>query len=266
MPSPDYRDQLKDEYLSRSRGRPQYSLRAFARDIGISASRVSELFQKKNHLSTRLAFQIAEKLSLNAKESERFCNMVAARSARNLKQRKTAQRALRGERLADLPMRLTDSDFSPLSDWFYLVLIELASQNQLTKNYSKFAKILGLSELQVRLACEKLLAAKFLSEDGKNLRATHRQLFAGDQGPSAVIRKFHEQFLEVARMKLNSLPFTEKDFNVRYLSLTDKQFEQLKVKIRAWLDEMLEEGGKNPADTEIYAIGLQSFKLTNSSQ
>ena len=57
-----YRDVLKEMLGTRVASNPNYSLRAFARDLGISASTLSHVLSLRKGLSTKSATQVAKKM------------------------------------------------------------------------------------------------------------------------------------------------------------------------------------------------------------
>jgi uncharacterized protein (TIGR02147 family) len=242
-------------------------MRAFARDLGLAPSRLCELFQKRSHLSPRNARRICEKLSLNHGEQEYFCKMVEASASRSPTLRKEAKKLIRRIQGEKRPRHLTDGEFSPISEWYHLVLIELAVQGKLTTDHAKTAKSMNLTELQVRLGVEKLIENGFLMQDGKSFRSNEIGLFAGDEGASASVRRFHEQIMSLAKEKLSLLSMKERDFNLRYVSLSEKQYQLLMKKIRVFLDEILEEGGREAEkQNDVYALAVQLFKVTKTTE
>ena len=69
---------------------PQYSLRAFARDLEISASRLSAVLRGKQGLSEASATRLASKLGMEALTAQRFILMVLAADSRSKKRRSEA--------------------------------------------------------------------------------------------------------------------------------------------------------------------------------
>jgi hypothetical protein len=65
-----YRDLLKRELESRCGRNPRYSLRAFAKDLGLSAPRLSHVLNGRFGLSRAAAEAIADKLGLVGVEAE----------------------------------------------------------------------------------------------------------------------------------------------------------------------------------------------------
>jgi hypothetical protein len=78
------------------------------------------------------------------------------------------------------------------------------------------------------------------------------------------VREFHIQILEQAKDRLLRAPPATRDFNARYVSITPVQYEKLKVKIRHLLDEALEEGGREAENSQVYALTVQLFPLTQN--
>ena len=72
MDSYDYRTTLKNEFELRRGRNAFYSLRAFARDLGLSPARLSEVLASKKGISSEAAESIASKLSLDRDEKELF--------------------------------------------------------------------------------------------------------------------------------------------------------------------------------------------------
>jgi len=79
-------DWIKREYEMRRAKNPSFSIRSFARFIGLPPGRVSELLSNKRHLTPAIVARIAERLSLSAAEAE-----VAVVRARNEKKTRKSQ-------------------------------------------------------------------------------------------------------------------------------------------------------------------------------
>lgn len=62
---------LKSEFDSRRKRNQSYSLRAFARDIGISASTLSRIMNSKYILNAKLIYQILDRLQITKEVKDR---------------------------------------------------------------------------------------------------------------------------------------------------------------------------------------------------
>src|SRR5947207_7819225 len=85
---------LNREYLSRRRKNPAYSLRAYARDLGVQPSKLSEALKGTKGFSPKLAGQIADRLNLTMDERVLFVTLVTARHARSKRAKDEAQAKL----------------------------------------------------------------------------------------------------------------------------------------------------------------------------
>jgi plasmid maintenance system antidote protein VapI len=67
---------LKKKLLARQQKNPHYSLRAFARDIGLHPSSLSAVLKEKRNLPIDFCEQIVEKLDLSKKQKIEFIESV----------------------------------------------------------------------------------------------------------------------------------------------------------------------------------------------
>tara|TARA_B100001094_G_scaffold330139_1_gene394637 strand:- start:1838 stop:2185 length:348 start_codon:yes stop_codon:yes gene_type:complete len=86
----DYRVQLRRELNRRRYANPYYSLRAFARDLKIAPSRLSEIFNHKQGLSRKAALKITDLLGIIGETREYFLDSVTAQHARSKTDRNSA--------------------------------------------------------------------------------------------------------------------------------------------------------------------------------
>ena len=90
----DYRELIKAEFHRRRISDPFYSLRTFAKDLGLSPIYVSYLLRFKRGLSKHNALPVAHAMGLNGSVARRFCLLVNAQSARTAAQRNVAKQGL----------------------------------------------------------------------------------------------------------------------------------------------------------------------------
>lgn len=71
-----YRSLLKEAFSKRCASRPQYSLRAFARDVQLSPSFLSRIFNGKRELTTARAEVVAGLLGWEGEQKDLFVKLV----------------------------------------------------------------------------------------------------------------------------------------------------------------------------------------------
>lgn len=87
----DYRIILRQEMQKRLERNPSYSLRAFARDLGILPNRLISVLNRKYGISPKAALYLAEKLGFDQKQTELFCDLVRIEHARSRRERESAR-------------------------------------------------------------------------------------------------------------------------------------------------------------------------------
>lgn len=83
MSNKTYLNLLINEFNTRKNQNPSYSLRAFARDLDMSAPRLSQVLNKKQGLSVEAAKEVAQKLKCSELEKIWFCNSVGVLHSRS---------------------------------------------------------------------------------------------------------------------------------------------------------------------------------------
>ena len=91
----DYREIIKAEFLRRRAKDPFYSLRSFAKDLGLFPSHLSDVLKSKRGLSKNNAFDIASALGLKTFAAQKFRFMVSAQSGRSKIERTLAKQGLK---------------------------------------------------------------------------------------------------------------------------------------------------------------------------
>lgn len=90
-----YHELLLEKFEQKKKSNPAYSLRAFARYLEISVSKLSQILNRKQGLSLKSAEAISLKLNLNTEEKEWFCDSVGALHSRSQKEKKFYQEKLK---------------------------------------------------------------------------------------------------------------------------------------------------------------------------
>jgi plasmid maintenance system antidote protein VapI len=93
---------LQEAFERRIAKNSRYSLRAFARSLGISPSRLCEILKGKQGLSVAWAEKIATRLKFEKEKKRQFCDLVEAEHSRSEARRRLAKQRLeaRSERCA----------------------------------------------------------------------------------------------------------------------------------------------------------------------
>jgi DNA-binding Lrp family transcriptional regulator len=139
----DYRTQLKTQLARRREVNPRYSLRAFAKKLGLSPSKLSEILAKKRNLGAVRAGELVDRLGLVGRDREAFLLSVALDAAQGPEKQKLKRR------LTELAEAGEPAKTKQRNAWYFGAVAALDAAGH---DASRFAVSLGLTPLQIENA------------------------------------------------------------------------------------------------------------------
>jgi uncharacterized protein (TIGR02147 family) len=256
---------LTGQLEQRLQRNPRYSLRAFARDLGLSPAMLSQVLAGTKGLSATAASRIARSLGLNEDESRRWVTLVESRHARSRVVRAAARKTLKTLESSYTPL---DGDaFRVIADWHHLAILSLLETEGSRDDEAWIARRLGITVLEVRESLKRLKRLEMIESRGGKLKPTG-VFFANPAGiPSRSVRSFHSQMLRKAEAALELQATDERDFSTLVLAVDGERLEEAKAAIREFRDAFEARFcGAASAKREVYALGIQYFRITNPSR
>jgi uncharacterized protein (TIGR02147 family) len=256
----DYRSILRAEFERRARQNARYSLRAFARQIGLPSTRLSDVLLHKQGLSKKTAYLIAKKLGYSARESEFFALLVEAESGRSRLARETARKQLR-EFQEDAPLQVGLDAFRVVADWHHFAILELMSDPTFVFTSKSIAARLGIHTTEVELAITRLKTAGLVKDvHGKPTRQADF-VATPSEIPSAAIKSYHEQILKKSIQALHLQAVSNRDFSSINLRISETQLDEAKNLICKFRRDFMRLLEKAPARNKLYNLSIQFFSL-----
>jgi len=263
LPS-DYRDTLRHAMETRCQRNPSYSLRAFARDLGLAPSRLHDVLQGRYGLSREAAAKIAKNLGLHKEEAERFCDQVESQHARGKRIRQAAAERLSAKAPAYQPLTL--DGFQVISDWYHFAILELTLTEGFQSNAAWIAKELDLSPHVATAAIDRLKRLDLLLEDKEgNLKAADTFTASPGGVPSDAIKKFHRQILEKAITAIDCQALEERDFSSMILAVDSSRVEEARLELKNFRRAFDAKFGASENKTTVYCLSTQLFRLQTKS-
>ncbi|MEK6555873.1 MAG: TIGR02147 family protein, partial [Bdellovibrionota bacterium] len=90
----DFRHFIKQVYSQRCEKNPKYSMRSFAKDLGLSPQMLNSIFNRGSGLSRSRALEVAKNLNLSESDEELFLTLIEASHQRSSMGRKAAREKL----------------------------------------------------------------------------------------------------------------------------------------------------------------------------
>ena len=241
------RDLLRNELAKRKSNNSYYSLRAFARDLELGSTSLSDLLAGKRSLSKRNIDRVVEKLHLTPIQKD---EMLSSGKEERKKSKGEIER-----------LQLEEDVFRLISDWYYLAILNLAKiKNQLSK-VDLIARRLGISEIEVESALITLQRLKLLRIKRGKLERTSLPLTTSRDIPSSAIRKHHKENLKLAEISLENDSLERREFTSITCTADPVQMKKAKdylMRAKRRVVKILEGG----VPSEVYTLSFQLFPLT----
>lgn len=235
---------LAAEYARRRKRRRSYSLRAFARQLGLQSGPLSELLRGKRPLTGALAERLADALNFDPEARERW--VLAARG--------TANAPVSTPRS---PRPLDDERFALIADWYHYGILSLLETASWRDSYRWIAEQLGIAEAEAKEAMQRLHRLGLVARRRGRWIATGNFTSTHDV-PSAALRKHHRQLLAQAVDALDTVSVDERDVTSMTLAIDPRRLPEAKRRIKAFRRELAAflEGGDA---TAVYQLCIQLF-------
>ncbi len=260
----DYRQILKLELEKRCQKNPRYSLRAFARALGLSSARISEILNSKSGLSGEKARQIADVLGFSEDERDYFSNLVESIHARSEIKRELALARL-GKYQHRRYQSLEMSHFEVLSNWYHLAILQLLEVKGCKSEPRWIARELGIQEIEAKLALERLEGLGYIKRERGRYVASSTLVSISSSVPSEAIRNFHRQVLKKALDCVDLQSIEQRELGATILSVNRADLPLLRQMMREFRKNVTFEASKNISKDSVYCLSTQLFELTPST-
>jgi len=258
---------LKSELQRRITRNSSYSLRAFARDIDLSPSRLSEVLSGRHGISRSSTRNICHKLSLANGQTEYWCDFVDAEFSRCSKQRELARKRLERAKTEPAVYEFSGDDFKLIADWYHLAILELLRLDGITAGLEWLATKLNLSVECVFEALGRLERLKLIeaTEDGHWQLCVARSSVNDRVNPDAM-RQFHEQILNKAVTAISDFKSHERFLQATITAVSAQGYKEIVEALREFQSKVLEITKKYQGQDRVIAVATQAFPLCKDSQ
>ncbi len=241
---------LRGLYLERRAKNPNYSTRAFARDLGISQTLLSLIMSGKRSLSAKIALQISASLGLSNQE----------------------QGALLGEQLTSgqRSTHFVDYDsecFRTLSQWYHLAILDLTLTRGFKSDRLWIARRLGITPIEAADAIERLIQLGFLVLEKGKIRKSRDHIYFTPRQADTAIANHHKQMIGKALAQLDdrsATAFDSRSITSMTFTTSASQIDEANQRIKKFQEELVAFLEKKTVGEEVYQLNVQLFPLTKS--
>lgn len=238
---------LKDEFQKRCSKNQNYSLRAFARGIGVHPAHLSPILRNKRPITLKTGRKIIENLSFTNEEKKKLY-LELIHPLQHLKSNSLDIKTL------------SNKEFNLIQGFEHFAILELMKLNLFKPNVNWISAQLKISTGTTLNAINKLKELGYIKVEGQRWIRTNKYLKTSDGMPSSNIRESHKRYLLKAITSLQNDPIERREFNALTLAISKKDLSTIKFKIRNFIKELYDEHSKNALD-DVYQLNIQFFPL-----
>lgn len=240
----NYREELKNSLLERRSKNTSYSLRAYARDLGVSSTALSDVLAGKRNFSDKNAQRIAERLSFSPEQSRQMFQEIKNNKVNSL------------ERVEIL--RIAEDEFNLISNWYYIAILTLSQQEHIYANAEDIGDRLGVSSGEASEAIRTLERLGLISVKENKLVRTSLSLRTTTDVPSYAIRNYHKENLDVAKFHLDNTEISLREISSMNLNIDPQKINIAKKMINDFKEKFTQEMEKT-SPKEVYTLAMHFF-------
>ena len=243
-----FRYWLQSRFADRCQKNSRYSLRAFAKNLEMDPSSVSQILSGKRVPSTGAVLKLCEKLSATPKDLK-ILGMLATP--------------------ADQPdgfFTLAEDTFAVMADWYHFAILELTFTARCKADPAWIARELDLSLPETKLAIDRLIRLGLMAKNKGRLVKTQESITNHDGIQSSAARKsLQKQVLAKALNAIEDTPQAEKDISSMTMAIDPKNLDRARDMIKRFrreLCDVLEQG--NPS--RVFNLGIQLYPISKGAE
>ncbi len=258
---------IRDAWIERKTRNSGYSVRAFARDLGVSQTLLSLVLSGKRPVTLELAARIAAVLKFSPEKSEIFLRTTAQDHPKQLISYRKLSTLMGGSIDLEIPeIRNLDIErYKLLSHWYQLAILDYLTLLDADRSASKIAQAFGVTEIEVRDTLDRLEILGLAKQDLKQgwIKAEKHVRFPTKKTNTA-LREFHKQMIQKAQETLSDTSqaaFEKRSVTGMTFGIDSSRISEATQLIQEFQEKLaaLLCGGK-PDD--VYQLNVQLFPLT----
>jgi uncharacterized protein (TIGR02147 family) len=245
----DFRTFLEQELSRRNSANPNYSLRAFARDLGVDSSFLSKLLNGKRSMTARTIMSLAPRLALPEAEVQNFIQKANGRR----------RRYSVGGQDVQVYQEIEDHKYLQQLEWFHLAILEMVDIKNFQANATWIAERLSISPDQAQQALDALMSHGVLAqgEDGLWKNELNNHTMSGIKVPRAqlVKKQIYEQAMAVMPTGLGT-------HSTMTVACSESRYQEAVERITRFRRELSQFLNEPEEKEKVYQILISLFPVT----
>ncbi|MES2770339.1 MAG: TIGR02147 family protein [Bdellovibrionota bacterium] len=231
---------LQTEFTRRCRVNSRYSIRAFAKQLDINQSTLTQILNGKRKVSKKFIEGLEKKIGVKFH--------------------------FQGNGQNDLDFKysvLSVDAFTVISDWYHYAILEFTAVKGFKSDAKWISKKLGITVSEANMAIDRMLRLGMILEKNGKISRSKQYIVNYTEGvTSGAHKEFQRQLLSKALSAIDNCPQDKKDITSMTMPANSKKIKEVKEKIRKFRREIcdyLEDGNHD----SVYQMCVQLFPLTD---
>ena len=227
---------------------PAFSLRAYAKMLGLQPGPLSQILNKKRNVSAKMAEKILDALDVSLTERVKFYSTPMG-----------------SETPTVYSHTLDEDQFRLIADWYHYGILSLMHLKGFKNNPKWIAHKFNISENQVQDAMSRMIRLDLIKKESNGaLKIIHAKLTTSDQIASESLKKAHLQGLELSKKSLLTDPIEQRDFTFLTVPTNLVQIQRARIFLREAREKACAILMDTTEKSEVYRLSFELIPLTKS--
>lgn len=230
---------LREEFGRRAARNPQYSLRSYAKSLGVNHSVLSLVLSGKRSASKKLINIIMTQLPSDAA----------------------------GDASGDYK-DISEEQHQIIADWVHYAILSLVELPDFKPNPRWIGERLGISSVKARFSWNLLVENGLVAKVGSRWQQTIPPIGLNNKKPMRPATNLVRQFVEKASESFDNVPFEKRSLNNVTFAMNDEDVDYADEKLRMFWRRLTKNLAQRKKPNSVYALNVNLFPITqkNSSK
>lgn len=264
----DYRQYLKDLYVTSKAKRQAFSFRTFSKRAGFTSSNFYKLVMDGDrNLTEESLVKFMKGLGLNKQEQDFFRNLVFFNQAKIHEEKDRYYQKLLQSRKFNQLKPIEKEQYEYYSSWYYAVVREMICAKDFDGSCEWLMSRIEpeLSRTQIEKSMQVLEKLGFIKKVEGKWQQTSSLVTTGAESASLVLLNYHKNVLELTRDQLPKILPEDRDVSSLTLGVSRARIPELKKHIQQFRQQILKMVSTDMEPEEVLLLNIQMIPVTKTS-
>ena len=243
---------LRERLRTAMRRNPRFSLRSFAKQLGIDHSTLSQVLRSRRRLSARALGAVGKRMGLSEETIRAYAQSIRKKSSSNR----------RPENLRSYDFDLDTFQF--LSVWYHYAILELIKVRGFKTDSRWIANALGIGVEDVNIALQRLLRLGLLEMSGRDrwIDKSGDAEFRSTALTEVVCNQMNQEIHELAIDAIKRIPNQHRVHRQMVVALASSKLPRLRMLADEFMSELRSLVSEGDANDDVYQVEISLFPVT----